>query len=189
MALEVTQLLDKYRGGDRAALDHLLPLVYKELKQIATRALRSEREGHTLQPTALVHEAYLRMVGSENVPWQNRAHFLGCAARVMRNILVDHARARIADKRGGDAQRVTLSEAFLQADRCDVDLVALDDALSALAAFDEEKGRIVEMRFFGGLTEEEIAEVLGVSERTVRRSWTLARAWLRRAMLGPGGAE
>ena len=178
--LDVTRMLDELRSGDRAALDRMLPLVYAELRQIAARALQSERDNHTLQPTALVHEAYLRMVGGENVPWQNRAHFLGCAARVMRNILVDHARARRAEKRGGGDARVTLTEALGLADARDVDLVALDDALTALAETDEQKCRIVELRYFGGLSEVEVAEVLGVSERTVRRGWTRAKAWLRR---------
>ena len=186
--LDVTRLLEELRGGDRAALDRMLPLVYGELRQIAARALRSERDDHTLQPTALVHEAYLRMVGGENVAWQNRAHFLGCAARVMRNILVDHARARRAEKRGGGDARVTLTEALGLADARHVDLVALDDALTALAATDEQKCRIVELRYFGGLGEVEVAEVLGVSERTVRRGWTMAKAWLRREIERGGGA-
>jgi RNA polymerase sigma factor (TIGR02999 family) len=185
--LDVTRLLEELRSGDRAALDRMLPVVYAELRQIAARALQSERDNHTLQPTALVHEAYLRMVGGENVPWQNRAHFLGCAARVMRNILVDHARARRADKRGGGDARVTLTDALGLADARDVDLVALDDALTALAETDEQKCRIVELRYFGGLTEVEVAEVLGVSERTVRRGWTLAKAWLRREIERGGG--
>ena len=185
---DVTRLLDELRSGDRHALDRLLPLVYAELRQIAARALRDERGGHTLQPTALVHEAYLRMAGGENVPWQNRAHFLGCAARVMRNVLVDHARARRAGKRGGGGARVTLSEALGLADSRDLDLVALDDALTALAETDEQKARIVELRYFGGLGEVEVAEVLGVSERTVRRGWTMAKAWLRREMLRGGTA-
>jgi RNA polymerase sigma-70 factor (ECF subfamily) len=185
---DVTRLLDEVRSGDRRALDRMLPLVYAELRQIAARALRDERGGHTLQPTALVHEAYLRMAGGENVPWQNRAHFLGCAARVMRNVLVDHARARRAGKRGGGGARVTLTEALGLADSRDVDLVALDDALTALAETDEQKARIVELRYFGGLAEVEVAEVLGVSERTVRRGWTMAKAWLRREMLRGGTA-
>jgi RNA polymerase sigma factor (TIGR02999 family) len=166
----------------------MLPFVYAELRQIAARALQSERDDHTLQPTALVHEAYLRMVGGENVPWQNRAHFLGCASRVMRNILVDHARARRAGKRGGGDARVTLTEALGLAHARDVDLVALDDALTALAETDEQKCRIVELRYFGGLSEVEVAEVLGVSERTVRRGWTMAKAWLKREMQRGGVA-
>ena len=186
--IDVTRLLEELRAGDRSALDRLLPVVYAELRQIAARSLKSERADHTLQPTALVHEAYLRMAGGRNVPWQNRAHVLGCAARVMRNILVDHARARRAGKRGGPDARVTLSEGLVSTDSRDVDLVALDDALTALAATDEQKCRIVELRFFGGLTEAETAEVLGVSERTVRRGWTLAKAWLRREMLRGEGA-
>jgi RNA polymerase sigma factor (TIGR02999 family) len=183
---DVTHLLGALRKGDRQALDALLPLVYGEMRAVAARALRGERGDHTLQPTALVHEAYLRMVGGENVPWQNRAHFVGCAARVMRNILVDHARARRADKRGGGGHKVTLTDALGLAEERDLDLIALDDALHALAAFDEQKSRIVELRYFGGLSEEEVAEVLGVSERTVRRGWTMAKAWLRREMLRSG---
>ncbi len=181
--LDVTRLLTDLRSGNRDALDQLLPLVYSEMRRIAARALRGERDDHTLQPTALVHEAYLKMVGGENVPWQNRAHFLGCAARVMRHILVDHARAHRAGKRGGAGQKVTLTDALGIAQSTDLDLVALDDALKAFALVDEQKSQIVEMRYFGGLTEEEVAEVLGVSERTVRRGWTMAKAWLRREML------
>lgn len=184
--LDVTRLLTDLRSGNRDALDQLLPLVYSEMRRIAARALRGERDDHTLQPTALVHEAYLKMVGGENVPWQNRAHFLGCAARVMRHILVDHARAHRAGKRGGAGQKVTLTDALGIAQSTDVDLVALDDALKAFALVDEQKSQIVEMRYFGGLTEEEVAEVLGVSERTVRRGWTMAKAWLRREMSRSG---
>ena len=183
---DVTRLLGDLRSGHREALDALLPLVYTEMRGIAARALKGERGNHTLQPTALVHEAYLRMVGGENVPWQNRAHFLGCAARVMRNILVDHARAHRAEKRGGGGHKVTLTDALGLAEPRDVDLVALDDALHALAELDEQKSRIVELRYFGGLNEDEVAEVLGVSERTVRRGWTMAKAWLRREMLRSG---
>ena len=183
---DVTHLLGALRKGDRQALDALLPLVYGEMRAVAARALRGERGDHTLEPTALVHEAYLRMVGGENVPWQNRAHFLGCAARVMRNILVDHARARRAEKRGGGGHKVTLTDALGLAEERDLDLVALDDALRGLAAVDPELARVVELRYFGGLNEEEVAEVLGVSERTVRRGWTMAKAWLRREMLRSG---
>jgi RNA polymerase sigma factor (TIGR02999 family) len=177
---DITQLLAEYREGDRDAIDRLIPLVYAELRRIAARSLRAERKEHTLQPTALVNEAYLRMVEQRNAVWQNRAHFLGCAARLMRNILVDHARAHRADKRGGQQMRVTLGEDMLLIEEREVDLLALDAALERLAEQDEQKCRIVELRYFGGLSTEETAEVLGVSDRTVKRAWALARAWLRR---------
>jgi RNA polymerase sigma-70 factor (ECF subfamily) len=160
-----------------------MPLVYAELRRTAARYLRRERSGHTLQPTALVHEAYVRLIDQRDVQWQNRAHFLGFAAQVMRHILVDHARAHSAGKRGGGAARVTLSEALVVPEERDVDLVALDDALTALAALNAQQARAVELRYFGGLSIEEAAEVLGVSTATVRRDWTVARAWLRREML------
>jgi RNA polymerase sigma factor (TIGR02999 family) len=177
---DITQILAEYREGDRDAIDRLIPLVYAELRRIAARSLRSERKEHTLQPTALVAEAYLRLVEQQNAVWQNRAHFLGCAARLMRNILVDHARAHRADKRGGHQIRVTLGEDLLQIEEREIDLLALDAALERLAEQDEQKSRIVELRYFGGLSTEETAEVLGVSDRTVKRAWALARAWLRR---------
>jgi RNA polymerase sigma factor (TIGR02999 family) len=179
---EVTHLLAEYRGGNREAIDRLMPLVYAELRRIAARSLRAERRDHTLQPTALVNEAYLRLVHQQNASWQNRAHFLGCAARLMRNILVDHARAHRADKRGGGQLRVTLGEEALQTGGPEVDVLALDAALERLSGQDEQKGRIVELRYFGGLSNEETAEALGVSERTVKRGWALARAWLRREL-------
>jgi len=179
---DITQLLAEYREGDRDAIDRLMPLVYAELRRIAARSLRAERKEHTLQPTALVNEAYLRLVDQQNPVWQNRAHFLGCAARLMRNILVDHARAHRADKRGGGQVRVTLGEELLRIEEREVDLLALDAALDRLAEQDEQKSRIVELRYFGGLSTEETAEVLGVSDRTVKRAWALARAWLRREL-------
>jgi RNA polymerase sigma factor (TIGR02999 family) len=184
----VTQLLAEYRRGDRGALDRLLPLLYGELRKIAAHYLRGEREGHTLQPTALVHEAYLRLVDQQNIHWQNRAHFCSIAARVMRHVLVDHARGRGAGKRGGGAARVTLGDEIAAALEREVDVVALDDALSALEAYDSGKSRVVELRYFGGLTIEEAAEVLGVSPATVKREWTVARAWLHREMRGGGRA-
>jgi RNA polymerase sigma factor (TIGR02999 family) len=181
---DVTMLLGEHRKGNQEAMRQLLPLVYGELRKIAARKLRAEREGHTLQPTALVHEAYLRMVEQTDVPWQNRAHFLGCAAHVMRHILVDSARARRASKRGGGARRVTLSDALVVAGDRDVDLVALDDALQALAKLNARQSRVVELRYFGGLSIEETAEVVGVSPTTVSQDWAIARMWLRRELGG-----
>ena len=181
---DVSRLLAEYRSGDRAALDRLIPLVHAELRRIAARSLRAERGDHTLQPTALVNEAYLRLVEQRNAPWQDRAHFLACAARLMRQILVDHARAHRADKRGGGHVRVTLEEEALRTRGPEVDFLALDAALERLAEQDDQKRRIVELRYFGGLSNEETAEVLGISERTVKRGWALARAWLRREIEG-----
>jgi RNA polymerase sigma-70 factor (ECF subfamily) len=178
----VTELLAAYRAGDGEAMDRLVPLVYAELRRMAARHLRRERGEHTLQPTALVHEAYLRMVDQRDAPWQDRAHFLGCAAHLMRNILVDHARRRNAAKRGKGEARVTLGAAADVAQSTDVDLVALDDALRELEAIDPRQSRMVELRFFGGLSIEETAEVLGVSSAQVRREWTVVRAWLRREL-------
>jgi len=160
----------------------LIPLVHRELHQIARKCMAGERRDHSLQATALVNEAYLRLVDAKNVAWHDRAHFLAVAARVMRRILVDHARARRAQKRGGPAERVTLDEALMVGTDQRQDYVALDDALNALAAFDERKGRVVELRFFGGLTVDETATVLKVSPDTVTRDWWLAKAWLQREM-------
>jgi RNA polymerase sigma factor (TIGR02999 family) len=179
---DVSRLLAEYRRGDLEALDRMIPLVYAELRRIAARALVAERREHTLQPTALVNEAYVRLVERPNASWQDRAHFLACAARLMRQVLVDHARARRADKRGGALVRVTLGEETLMAGGPEVDFLALDAALDRLAEQDEQKGRIVELRYFGGLSNEETAEALGVSPRTVKRGWALARAWLRREL-------
>ena len=176
----VTALLDAYRQGDREALARVIPLVYNELRVIASRYLKNERREHTLVPTALVHEAYLRMVDQSQPGWQNRAHFLGCAAQVMRHVLVDHARARARGKRGGGAVRVTLDESAERAGERDVDLVALDEALQALSVMSERQSRVVELRYFGGLSLDETAEVLQVSRGTVKRDWALARSWLRR---------
>jgi RNA polymerase sigma factor (TIGR02999 family) len=179
MSSEATRLLIDHGNGDTAALDRLLPLVYDELRKIAAGYLRRERDGHTLQPTALVHEAYVRLI-DQRVRWQSRAHFLGVAAQLMRRILVDYARGRHADKRGGGFAMVALDEAMLAPYEKDVDVVALDDALQALSALDPQQSRVVELRFFGGLSIEEAAEVLGVSSSTVSRDWTVARTWLRR---------
>jgi RNA polymerase sigma-70 factor, ECF subfamily len=178
----VTQLLAAYRDGDAGAMDRLVPLVYAELRRMAARHLRRERDGHTLQPTALVHEAYLRMADEREAPWQNRAHFLACAAQLMRNILVDHARKRNAAKRGHGEARMTLGAAAEVASSADVDLEAVDDALRTLEAIDPRQSRMVELRFFGGLSIEETAEVLGMSSAQVRREWTAVRAWLRREL-------
>ncbi|MCA1626914.1 MAG: sigma-70 family RNA polymerase sigma factor [Acidobacteria bacterium] len=175
---DVTRLLVQLTDGDRDVLNELLPLVYNELRQLAAKYLRREREGHTLQPTALVHEAYLRLIDQKQVRWQNRAHFFGVAAQMMRRILVDHARTHNAEKRGGQFQLLSLDENIDVSATPAADLVALDDALNRLAAIDEQKSRIVELRFFGGLSVEETAEVLGVSTPTIKRQWRMAKAWL-----------
>jgi RNA polymerase sigma factor (TIGR02999 family) len=180
----VTALLLKWGKGDAAARERLIPLVHQELRQIARRCMAGERAGHSLQATALVNEAYVRLVDGKAVAWQDRAHFLAVCARVMRRILVDHARARHAQKRGGDDLRVTFDEALVVTDEPNQNVVALDDALDALAKFDERKSQVVEMRFFGGLSVEETASVLNVSVDTVMRDWRLARAWLRSEMRG-----
>jgi len=179
---QVTQLLGRWRGGDREALDALVPLVYDELKRIAQRYLRNERPGHTLQSTALVHEAYVRLTNQELPQWQNRAHFFAVAAQLMRQILVDHARAHRADKRGGGACKLTLDEAEQNPQPVDVDVIALDDALKTLTEMDPQQGKVVELKFFGGLSIEDTAEVLGVSPSTVKRDWITARAWLHREL-------
>jgi RNA polymerase sigma factor (TIGR02999 family) len=179
----VTQLLVEWQNGSQQALDRLMPLVYDELRTIASRYLSRESVGHTLQSTALVHEAYFRLVGQRRVQWQNRAHFFGIAAQMMRRILVDHARRQHRDKRGGPAPKLSLDEAIaVAAPDADVDLLALDDALTALARIDPRGARIIELRFFSALTIEETAAVLDVSTGTVKRDWTAARAWLYREM-------
>ena len=175
---EVTKLLIRLTEGDNAVLDALLPAVYDELRRLAANYLRRERVGHTLQPTALVHEAYIRLVDQTRVEWQNRAHFFGVAAQMMRRILVDHARAQQAEKRGGDAQKLSLDENIDVSAMRPSELVALDEALERLAELDPQKSRLVELRFFGGLSVEETAEVLGVSAPTVKRQWRMAKAWL-----------
>ena len=176
----VTQLLIGWSNGDKEALDALLPLVYDELRRQASRYLRRERVGHTLQTTALIHEAYLKLVDQRSVHWQNRAHFFGIAAQLMRRILVDHARTRTRAKRGGSDVRVSLSDATLKSPGQNLDIVALDEALERLARLDEQQSRIVELRFFSGLTVEETAEVMGISTATVKRDWSMAKAWLHR---------
>jgi RNA polymerase sigma factor (TIGR02999 family) len=175
---DVTQLLECWSNGDREALEKLMPLVYDELHRLARRYLSRERSDHTLQSTALVHEAYLRMVDQKNVRWQNRAHFFGVAAQSIRHILVDHARSHLAAKRGAGAAKLSLDEAIGLPEKKEVDLLALDQALEGLAALDPQQGRIVELRFFGGLSIEETAEVLHISPATVKRDWVMAKAWL-----------
>jgi RNA polymerase sigma-70 factor (ECF subfamily) len=178
----VTGLLLAWGKGDEAALAQLIPLVHQELHDIARRCMAGERAGHSLQATALVNEAYLRLVDAKTVAWNDRAHFLAVSARIMRRILVDHARARQYQKRGGDAVRVTFDEGLAVTDEPTLDFVALDDALDALAKFDERKSRVVDLRFFGGLSVEETAAVLQVSPSTVMGDWRLAKAWLQREM-------
>ncbi|PYV64518.1 MAG: RNA polymerase subunit sigma-70 [Acidobacteria bacterium] len=179
---EVTELLVAWSEGDRAALDQLTPLVYEELHRLARNHMSRERQGHTLQTSALVNEAYLRLIDQKNVRWQNRAQFFSIASRLMRRILVDHARSHRYAKRGGDIRRVSLDEAAVLAQESAAELVALDDALKSLAALDPRKCQVVELRFFGGMSVEESAEVLGVSVVTVMRDWSTAKAWLQRAM-------
>ena len=175
-------MLLEWGNGDEAALERLIPLVYRELHQIARRCMASERAGHSFQATALVNEAYLRLVDTPDVDWQDRAHFLAVSARVMRRILVDHARAHLSQKRGGRAEKVSLDDVLVVADDPRQDFVALDDALKALAEFDERKSRVVELRFFGGLSVEETASALRVGPDTVMRDWRLAKAWLQLEM-------
>jgi RNA polymerase sigma factor (TIGR02999 family) len=179
---DVSGLLRAWSGGDKASFDRLLPLVYDELRRMARRHMRGQRSGHTLETTALIHEAYLRLIGQSDVHWQDRAHFFGVAATAMRHILVDHARARQAAKRGGPAQRVSLDEIAAVAPGNPAQLIALDDALRSLAAVDPRKSRVVELKYFGGLTVAEIADVLQVSPETVARDWRLARTWLFREL-------
>ena len=175
---EVTQLLVDYGAGKRECLDALLPLVYDELRRIAANYLNRERGNHTLQPTALVHEAYLRLVNQHSVDWRNRAQFYGLAANMMRRILVNHSDKKRAEKRGSDGEKVSLEEAVVSVGEIDLDLLALDEALNRLAELDEEKAQLVEMKFFGGMTIQEIAEVTGKSTATIEREWAFARGWL-----------
>ncbi len=181
---EVTRILLDWSNGDRTALDQLWPVIYGELRRLAEQRLRRESPGHTLQATALVHEAYLRLVDQTEVNWQGRAHFFGVAAHLMRQILIQHARAKHAGKRGGDHQKIYLDDVSGLEDnlseRQDPDVIALDDALNTLAAIAPRQSRIVELRYFGGLSIEETAEVLGISPATVKREWNMAKAWLRR---------
>lgn len=175
---EITQLLIQVAQGDHEAESRLIPLVYDELRRLARRYMRNERPDHTLQATALVHEAYLRLTRQNDADWQSRAHFFGVAANVMRRILVDHARAKQANKRGGKDQKVSFDEAIIVQSELPQQFLALDEALERLTKRDPRQSRIVELTYFGGLTEKEAAEVLGISVRTVKRDWTIARAWL-----------
>ncbi len=177
---KVTELLLELSGGNRAVVDELIPFLYRELKRIAAAQLRNERPGHTLQVTALVHEAYLKLVDQSQVHWQNRAHFFGVAAQVMRRILLDYAKGRARGKRGGDLRRTSFDEALTVSYDRAYELVEIDEALQRLEALDQRQAKVVEMRFFGGLSVEETAEALGVSEPTVKREWAMARAWLHR---------
>lgn len=189
-APDVTRLLRNWSGGDTHALDQLTPVVYDELRRLAASYMRRERQDHTLQSTALVNEAYLKLVDQKNVVWQNRAHFFGIAAQMIRRILVDHARAHKAEKRGGGAGVLSLDEAIGVPEKRDVEVLALNDALTRLTEMDPQQGRIVELRFFTGLSIEETAEVVGVSPATVKREWAAARAWLfREISRKPEGEE
>lgn len=179
---DVTQMLLAWKAGEAGAEDALFPLVYEELKRIARQYLRHERAGHTLQPTALVHEAYLRLIDQTRVEWQNRAQFYGVAATMMRRILVNHARGLATEKRGGAAERLSLDDTTISIAQGATDLVALDEALERLARFDERKSRVVELLYFGGLENKEAAEVLGVSEKTIQRDWQMAKIWLYREL-------
>lgn len=183
----ITQWLLAWSDGRREALDHLVPLVYENLRQLASRYMQHEPPGHALQPTALVHEAFIRLIDQRQVKWRNRAHFYGIAAGMMRRILVDHARLQRAEKRGGAWQRVPLEDEVEAAGPREVDVLALHEALERLAVFDPRQERIVELRYFGGLTIEEAAEVVGISAATVVREWTMAKAWLRADLSGQSG--
>lgn len=179
---EITALLVAWSDGERGALDQLMPLVYQELRKMAHNYLRRERSGHTLQTSDLVHEAYLKLINEREMNWQNRVHFFAVTAQMMRMVLVDYARRRNYAKRGGGARRAPFDEALAESNERALELIALDDALSALAAFDERKGRIAELRYFGGLSVEETAEALGIAPVTVMRDWRLAKAWLHREL-------
>lgn len=189
MPPEITQLLANWSAGESDAAAHLMPAVYAELRRLARQYLQRERGDHTLQPTALVHEAYLRLAGQKEMQWQNRAQFYAVSSRLMRRILVDHARAHLAEKRGGGAEKIELDEADLRPEERPANLLALDDALAQLATIDVRKSRVVELRFFGGLTVEQTAEALELNAATVRRDWTFAKAWLHRVLRDPSGSS
>jgi RNA polymerase sigma factor (TIGR02999 family) len=186
---QVTQLLLDWSDGDQDALNKLIPLVYQELKRMARYYMRRERADHTLQTSALVNEAYIRLVDYKKMRWQDRAHFFAVAAQAMRRILVEHARGRTRAKRGGEVRKVSLDEAATLADGKAADMVALDDALNGLAEFDPRKSQIVELRYFGGLNIEETAEVIGVSPATVKREWNTAKIWLHREITSPPSTQ
>jgi len=179
---EISVILKDWSEGNRASADRLLSLVYDELRKIAGQYLKKEKSDHTLQPTALVHEAYMKLIDISDISWNDRAHFFAVSANIMRHILVDHARAKLAEKRGGDAQHISLEDADSLSSETDIDLLAVDEALNELAKFDEQQSRIVELRFFGGLTIEETAHVAGISPATVKREWAMAKAWLHRKL-------
>ena len=183
---EITQLLAEWRDGNQSALDELYPLVYDELHRLARRYMSRERKGHTLQTTALINEAYVRLVDQKNVQWANRSHFFAISAQIMRRILIDHARRHAYAKRGGGAQQVSLDEVAAVASNCGRELLRLDEALKSLAEMDPRRSQVVELRYFGGLNNEEIAGVLDVSENTVTRDWNMARAWLYQQLTGSG---
>ena len=183
--VDITGLLVAWKDGDDEALDELIPIVYSELRRLARYQLRGERAGHSLQPTALTHEAFLRLFGTRRVSWQNRVHFFSVAAQSMRRVLVEHARKRSATKRGGGATRITLDDAKTPGETVDLDVLALNEALTELEKIDPRQCRIVELRYFGGLETEETAEVLGISPSTVKRDWRVAKIWLRRAFGAP----
>lgn len=182
----ISLILKDWSSGNREAVDALMPVIYDELKKIAAQYLRKERINHTLQPTELAHEAYLKLIDISNVNWQDRAHFFAVSAQVIRHILVDHARARATDKRGGAAEKIVLDEAISFSKEDDTDVLALDEALKSLAEFDEQQSKIVELRFFGGLTIEETAAVMRLSPATIKREWTLAKAWLFKRLKAEG---
>jgi len=184
LSQNITHLLKEWSDGDERALDKLTPLVYEELRRQAARYLRRERAGHTLQTTGLINEAYLRLIDAKDVRWQSRAHFFAIAANLMRRVLVDHARRRDAEKRGGEHLRLTLDETLAVTSTPDVDVLAIDEALNKLAIIDSQQAQVVELRFFSGLSVEETAAALGVSPATVKRDWSVARAWLRREISG-----
>jgi RNA polymerase sigma factor (TIGR02999 family) len=186
---EITRLLVAWGQGDQTALERLMPLVYEELRRLARRHMNRQRPGHTLQTTALVNEAYLRLIDASQVQWQNRAHFFAVSAQLMRRILVDFARSRKSLKRGGEAQQVTLDDSLEVPSERGADLIALDDALNTLGVMNPRQSQIVELRYFGGLSEEEIAEALKISPRTVRRDWSLARAWLYRELFKTAASD
>lgn len=181
---EITQLLAEWSGGNQSALDELYPLVYEELHRLARRYMIRERKGHTLQTTALINEAYVRLVDQKNVHWANRSHFFAISAQIMRRILIDHARRHAYAKRGGGAQQVSLEEAAIVARDQGAELLKLDEALKSLTEMDPRRGQVVELRYFGGLNNEEIAGILNVSENTVTRDWNMARAWLYQQLTG-----
>jgi RNA polymerase sigma factor (TIGR02999 family) len=186
---KITQILKAWNGGNKAALDELIPLVYDELHRLAMSRLRQDRAGHTLQATALVNEAYMRLADWQNVDWHNRAHFIGVAAQIMRNILVDYARKHGAEKRGGDRYKISLTAVANLTQERELDLVALDNALQSLAAIDPVQSRVIELRYFGGLSIEETAEVLGVSAATVSREWKIAKMWLKKELDNTGSSS